>query len=248
MGNTGTEADFISSLTGPQGPTGATGPQGPAGNDGAPGATGPQGPQGIQGPAGADGTNGTNGSDGQDGLSAYETWLALGNTGTEADFISSLTGPQGPTGATGPAGNDGATGPQGPQGIQGPAGTNGVDGLIPNGSAIGNTTYWNGSEWVVNSNNIYNNGGTVGIGTSNPDASSKLDVSSNTQGFLMPRMTLSQRDLIASPATGLLVFQTDNTPGFYYYDGSSWVAIGGSGSGTGSGSDSNTLIYTTDGF
>jgi hypothetical protein len=86
------------------------------------------------------------------------------------------------------------------------------------------------------------------MGTSSPDASSKLDITSTTQGFLMPRMTMAQRDLIPSPATGLLIFQTNNTPGFYYYDGAAWVPFGGSGSGSGSGSDANTLIYTTDGF
>jgi hypothetical protein len=102
----------------------------------------------------------------------------------------------------------------------------------------------------VNNNNIFNNGSSVGMGTNSPDVSSKLDVSSTSQGFLMPRMTLAQRNLIASPATGLLIFQTDSTAGFYYYDGTAWVAFGGAGSGSGggSGSDANTLIYTTDGF
>jgi hypothetical protein len=62
-------------------------------------------------------------------------------------------------------------------------------------------------------------------------------------------MTLAQRNTIPSPATGLLIFQIDSTPGFYYYNGSAWVAIAGSGSGSsGSGSNPNTLIYTTDGF
>jgi hypothetical protein len=55
------------------------------------GPQGIQGPQGLQGPAGVDGTNGTNGVDGQDGLSAYETWLSQGNSGTEQDFINSLS-------------------------------------------------------------------------------------------------------------------------------------------------------------
>ena len=41
---------------------------------------------------------------------------------------------------------------------------------------------------------------------------------------------MAQRDAIVAPATGLLVFQTDNTPGFYYYDGSAWVSFAGSGS------------------
>lgn len=51
------------------------------------------------------------GPTGDNGLSAYEVWLALGNTGTEADFITSLTGPTGPTGATGPQGPAGTPTP-----------------------------------------------------------------------------------------------------------------------------------------
>ena len=56
-----------------------------------------------------------------------------------------------------------------------------------------------------------------------PDGSAMLDVSSTTKGFLTPRMTLTERNAIASPATGLLIYQTDNTPGFYYYNGTAWV-------------------------
>jgi hypothetical protein len=50
--------------------------------------------------------------------------------------------------------------------------------------------------------------GQVGIGTTAPDVSSILDVSSSTKGLLMPRLTTAQRDLIASPATGLMIFNT----------------------------------------
>jgi hypothetical protein len=56
-----------------------------------------------------------------------------------------------------------------------------------------------------------------------PNGSAMLDVSSSSKGFLAPRMTLAQRNAIVGPATGLLIFQTDNTPGFYYYNGTSWV-------------------------
>ena len=56
-----------------------------------------------------------------------------------------------------------------------------------------------------------------------PDESAMLDVSSTTKGFLTPRMTLAERNAIATPATGLLIYQTDNTPGFYYYNGTAWV-------------------------
>jgi hypothetical protein len=61
-----------------------------------------------------------------------------------------------------------------------------------------------------------------------------LDVSSVTSGMLAPRMTEAQRNAIASPATGLLIFQTDATPGFYYYTGTAWQAISGSSGGGGS--------------
>lgn len=65
----------------------------------------------------------------------------------------------------------------------------------------------------------------VGIGTASPQASAALDISSTTKGLLIPRMTEAQRNAIASPATGLMIFQTDNTPGFYYYTGSSWLSF-----------------------
>lgn len=70
----------------------------------------------------------------------------------------------------------------------------------------------------------------VGINSdgSTPDGSAMLDVKSTDKGMLIPRLTQAQRDAIATPATGLLVYQTDNTPGFYYYDGSAWTALGGS--------------------
>jgi hypothetical protein len=69
----------------------------------------------------------------------------------------------------------------------------------------------------------------VGIGTNTPAPSAQLDVSSTERGFLPPRMTAAQRDLIATPATGLLIFQTDNTEGYYYYNGSAWVSLGAMG-------------------
>jgi hypothetical protein len=89
----------------------------------------------------------------------------------------------------------------------------------------------------------------VGIGTNTPSPSAQLDVASTERGFLPPRMTSAQRDLIATPATGLLIFQTDNTPGYYFYNGTTWTALGvASSSASSSGSDSKTLIYTTTGF
>jgi hypothetical protein len=57
----------------------------------------------------------------------------------------------------------------------------------------------------------------VGIGTINPDASSILDLTSNSQGLLAPRMTTVQRDAIISPATGLLIYNT-TTSHFNHFD------------------------------
>ncbi len=59
----------------------------------------------------------------------------------------------------------------------------------------------------------------VGIGTSSPDASAALDVSSTDKGFLMPRMTTVQREAIASPANGLMVFDTDSNSQWTYFGG-----------------------------
>jgi hypothetical protein len=67
----------------------------------------------------------------------------------------------------------------------------------------------------------------VGIGTTTPDASAALDSTPTTKGLLIPRMIETQRVGIASPATGLMVYQTDGTAGFYYYNGSSWVTVSG---------------------
>jgi trimeric autotransporter adhesin len=64
----------------------------------------------------------------------------------------------------------------------------------------------------------------VGIGTITPSTSAQLDISSTTKGFLTPRMTKTQKAAIASPATGLLVYQTSpDSTGFHYYTGTSWM-------------------------
>lgn len=67
--------------------------------------------------------------------------------------------------------------------------------------------------------------GSVGIGTTTPNASAALEIKSASQGLLPPRLTSAQRQAIASPAQGLLVFQTDGTLGLNYYSGLAWVNL-----------------------
>ena len=83
----------------------------------------------------------------------------------------------------------------------------------------------------------------TGIGTTTPNASAKLEVASSTMGFLPPRIALTGTNdnttiknasgTSITPATGLLIYNTATTttdpykvvPGYYYYNGTSWVAI-----------------------
>ncbi|MBS1596113.1 MAG: collagen-like protein [Bacteroidetes bacterium] len=197
MGSTGPTG-----ATGPSGPAGVAGATGSTGAVGAPGATGPagiagatgsagaQGPAGPSGPAGAVGATGPTGAGG----GATGPTGATGSVGaTGAIGVTGPTGPTGAVGAQGPAGTTGATGSAGatgltgptgltgaagPTGLQGATGGTGATGFLGSGNAAGNTPYWNGSAWVLNSSNIYNNGGSVGIGTANP--AGILDVEGGT--------------------------------------------------------------------
>jgi hypothetical protein len=63
-------------------------------------------------------------------------------------------------------------------------------------------------------------GVAVNTDGSTADPSAMLDVKSNNQGILIPRV--SSTASITSPVTGLLIFQTTAPIGFYYYDGATW--------------------------
>jgi hypothetical protein len=64
----------------------------------------------------------------------------------------------------------------------------------------------------------------VGINTDNstPDASAMLDVKSTSKGFLLPRMTTTQRDAITLPVAGLTIYNSTKNCN-ETYNGSSWV-------------------------
>ncbi len=169
----------LTGAQGPQGPQGLMGPTGPTGDTGAQGLQGIQGPVGPIGPMGPVGPTGPLGPTGDPGLAGIQ-----GPTGPTGDPGTPGTqGPAGPTGPTGMTGQAGTQGPTGPTGMTGQAGVTGptgatgatgVTGFLPAGTAAGNTTFWDGTQWVVNNANIYNNGANVGIGTTSPSA--KLSV------------------------------------------------------------------------
>lgn len=85
----------------------------------------------------------------------------------------------------------------------------------PSGSIAGTITF--------TSRLFVGNTGGVGIGTQSPNAASVMDLTSTTKGLLLPRMTKAQRDAISSPVAGLVVYQTDNTPGLRVYNGTNWM-------------------------
>ena len=84
--------------------------------------------------------------------------------------------------------------------------------------------------FYAKSQNTFPSSGSAGIGTTSPNASALLEVKSTKKGVLIPRMTNTQRNAIASPAQGLLIFQTDKGAGFYYYNGG-WHALSSSTTG-----------------
>ncbi|HEX2628755.1 MAG TPA: H-type lectin domain-containing protein [Chitinophagaceae bacterium] len=64
----------------------------------------------------------------------------------------------------------------------------------------------------------------VGINNTgaSPHSSAMLDVQSNSRGLLMPRLSSIQRQGIAAPATGLMIYQADNDHGLHIYNGNNW--------------------------
>jgi len=76
---------------------------------------------------------------------------------------------------------------------------------------------------IVNGQNI-----AINATGAAPANSAILDVASINSGILIPRMTAAQKTAIAAPSTGLLIYQTDASPGFYYFDGIVWIPMAAS--------------------
>jgi len=97
--------------------------------------------------------------------------------------LAGIQGPAGPAGSAGAQGPAGPAGADGVAGVAGPQGPQGPSGLMASGSAAGNTAYWDGTAWITNSSNIFNNGGNVGIGTTNPTVKLEVNGRLKTQGI-----------------------------------------------------------------
>jgi Chaperone of endosialidase len=83
-----------------------------------------------------------------------------------------------------------------------------------------------------------------------PNSSALLDldaVSGANKGLLIPRLTSAQRSSITSPATSLLIYQTDGIPGFYFNSGTPatpvWTSISSGGGGSSQWTTSGSNIY-----
>jgi hypothetical protein len=98
--------------------------------------------------------------------------------------------------------------------------------------------------------NYFSQGVAINNDGSSPNSSAILDVKSTSKGILIPRMTQSERSAITSPASGLMVYQTNGTIGFYFYDGSGWVRLASGteasySGGTGISVSSNVITNTS---
>lgn len=92
------------------------------------------------------------------------------------------------------------------------------------GNIVSTLNSFTGANMVVTSS------GNVGIGTTSPDASASLDITSTNKGFLPPRMTATQGSAISSPAEGLLIYVTNTNgtftaKGWWGYDGAAWQKL-----------------------
>lgn len=153
---------------------------------------------------------------------------AIGPAGV--DGIQGPTGPQGTTGAQGIQGPTGIDGIDGPTGAQGPTGADGATGatgptgpLVP--ATFGQTMYYEtnpAAAWTATSF-LWNSTSQIGVNTDTPDPSAILEIVSNTLGFLPPRMSEVERDAIASPALGLIVFNTTDST-LELFNGECWLA------------------------
>ena len=128
-------------------------------------------------------------------------------------------------------------------------------GVSPN-DVVPGFYYWNGSSWAPLGGGSIGGGWTddgtvvrlttstdfVGIGTASPASTSALDITSTTKGILIPRMTTAQRNAIATPATGLQIYNTDCSM-LNYWSGTCWISTSKALPNPGAITSSGTTVF-----
>ena len=106
------------------------------------------------------------------------------------------------------------------------SGNNGVAGIYLRGGGSGGypIMFCQDYNGTASTTFIVRENGSVHVGATDNVPSSKLTLTSTTQGFLPPRMTTTQKNAIASPATGLMVYDTTLTRPCFY-DGTTWITL-----------------------
>jgi hypothetical protein len=106
----------------------------------------------------------------------------------------------------------------------GAASQNGISLIRSNRTGVGNQAIVN---FIYQTTEVarFTTSGILAINTTTPNASSIVDITSTTRGFLPPRQTQAQRTAIASPAVGLQVYQTDGVEGLYIYKSTGWALL-----------------------
>jgi hypothetical protein len=87
--------------------------------------------------------------------------------------------------------------------------------------------------FTLQANSSYSQSLSLNTDGSAADPSAILDVKSTLKGMLIPRVTLAEKNAINLPANGLMVYQTDINPGFYFYDGIAWKSLTASSNNSG---------------
>lgn len=129
-------------------------------------------------------------------------------------------------GAPGTPGTSGTTFRKDDYGGLPPSDTIGIDGDVAVDISDGKyyqkaSGTWGSSYMQVS---IKDSSGRVGIGTDTPDSDAMLDIVSGDKGVLIPRITTASRTGIASPPTGLVVYDKDLNK-FFYWDSAVWKEI-----------------------
>jgi uncharacterized protein (TIGR02145 family) len=153
-----------------------------------------------------------------DGKGVYELWLSEGYEGSVTDFLEFLKG---------------ESGGKGPEGDQGPRGERGLEGTVSPGKVEGAFPYWSGEDWVLDQSGVRMEGSQMVLGEGVLESSALMRLESKQSGFLPVVMSIEQRDAMAAPVDGLMIFNRTTGCPNYYYAGEwyEWCGVQGKPSG-----------------